>query len=124
MSKRNKPTNTGTPDVSQGEVGLQLIIDKPLYDLLKEGRINQVLTWKEVKEKPERVSVTSTEDDEAIILKVKHVDTVGFGYVPKGYPAQYAANQKTTRIHVEKDEQPADSTPENNGGDSEENADQ
>lgn len=89
---------------------IMVVIDKVLYDLLAAGKINQVLTWKELKEKPEIIYVRSNVgDDEPIQLRVKHMDVVGFGYLPKGYPAIYQANKKTTRFHV----LPIDSEEEN-----------
>lgn len=92
-TKAGDPAVTSTPDVT-------IVIDKVLYDLLMEGKINQILTWKKVEDRPAIIAVTSPQDEEQILLKVTHMDTVGHGYIPKGYPARFAANQKTTRFHV------------------------
>lgn len=98
MTKKTKKPGQQPPATSKPDV--EIVIDKVLYELLKAGRITQVLTWKELKEKPEIISVSSPEDDEPIVLKVQHMDRVGHGYLPKGYPEKYKANQKTTRFHV------------------------
>jgi hypothetical protein len=94
MSKKLKPESGAKPD-------LQIVLDKVLYDLLKAGKINQILTWKEQpKVRPSVISVTSPEQDEPVVVQCHHMDTVGFGYVPLGYPEKYKADRPTTRFHV------------------------
>lgn len=102
MTKKNKRAGVETtPAESSYPELITIVIDKVLYDLLKEGKINQVLTWKEIKDKPDQIGISSTHGDDTIVLKVKRIDTVLFGYLPNGYPPQFAAKQKTTRVHIE-----------------------
>lgn len=96
--KTNKQGAKAAPSIASAEV--TIVIDKVLYDLLKAGETSHVLTWKEIKDRPAVIAVTSAQDDEPLLLKVKHMDTVGFGYLPKGYPARFQATRKTTRLHV------------------------
>jgi hypothetical protein len=96
MSKKAKTNPSGVkPD-------LQIVIDKPIYDLLKGEKITHLFTWKDtLTHAPNIIGVTSTEDDEQILVKCKQMDTVGFGYIAPGYPSKYATNRRTTRFLVE-----------------------
>lgn len=98
MSRRN---NSRSAASSQGEGnGPTVVIDKKLYDLLKEGKITSVLTWRRFDQKPDTIAVTSQQED-PINLRVKGMQTVFHGYLPEGYPAGYASKGTSTRFIVE-----------------------
>lgn len=104
MSKK-QTTSAASSSASRAE--LTIVIDQILYELLKAGKINQVLTWKANIPLPNYIAVVCAENaDEPIVRKVKHMDIVGFGYVPLGYPEIFKADRKTTRFILE--EQPVE----------------
>lgn len=95
MSKKQR-ANASAPAPG---VDVTIVVDKVLYDLLQTGKINQVFTWKNMEgKKPATVAVMSEEGDDPIVRKVKHMDIVGFGYLPVGYPEAFKADRKTTRF--------------------------
>lgn len=98
----SKTSNKSKESASAPGADLQIVIDKVLYDLLKAGKIQHVLTWKNLDgKKPGLISVLSTQEDEPIVCKVKQMDVVGFGYLPIGYPEAFTTDRKTTRFTVE-----------------------
>jgi hypothetical protein len=98
MSNKKKPQQSNTA----GQPDVQLVVDKVIYDLLQQRKINQLLTWKDMEgKKPMLISVSTAQQDDPILVKCTLMDIVGFGYRPKNYPLQFAADRKSTRFHVE-----------------------
>ena len=94
MTKR-KTTTDPQPDV-------KLVILQEIFDLLKENKITQLLSWKELSKKPEIIEVGVAGNEETILVKCKTMDRQGFGYLPNGYPEHLKATGKVTRFTVEK----------------------
>lgn len=95
-NQKRKPTHpAGQPD-------LRLIIVAEIFNLLKEGKINHLITWKPIEKQPNLIEVVCTpeENGESILVHCKHMDTVGHGYLPEGYPEKYKSAGKSTRFHV------------------------
>lgn len=96
MSKRKATINLG------GMVDLKVVIDPALLRLLKEGKIKHVLAWKPIEKKPSIVEIASADGlEESIQVKCTLMDSVGFGYLPEGYPSSYTTKGKMTRLTVE-----------------------
>jgi hypothetical protein len=98
MTKKAKSVK---PDVT-------LMVEKEIFELLKDGKINMLLSWKPLDKKPEVIEVGTAFEDDTIIVSCKTMDTVGFGYRPLSYPAHIYARGKMTRFHI----QPAPATEE------------
>lgn len=95
MSKRKSASTDPQPDV-------KLVILKEIFDLLKENKITHLLTWKEMKEKPNVIEVGVADSDDTILVRCKNMDRQGFGYLPPGYPENLKTTGKVTRFTIEK----------------------
>jgi hypothetical protein len=114
MSKRTKPTTTPSSSADA-----KLEVAPEILELLKSGKTDMVLTWKEFEKgkEPKTLELITAQEDEPLLVKVKHVDIVGFGYLPKGYPSTFKADRKMTRFIVvpadQVDDEPAQDTDAN-----------
>ena len=92
---KRKPITGPQPDI-------KLVILQEIFDLLKDNKITQLLSWKELSKKPEIIEVGVAGNEETILVKVKTMDRQGFGYLPTGYPEHLKATTKVTRFTIEK----------------------
>lgn len=90
---RRKLATSAKPD-------LRITVDKEVFDLLQENKINMLLSWKPQEKKPEVMEVITAHETDSLMVQCTRMDTVGFGYRPLGYPQHIYARGKTTRFHV------------------------
>ena len=90
MAKSNKPKVT-TPKV--GVVTIPVSFN--VFVLLKEGKINSILTKEPLTHLPNKIEVICTAISEAIPFEVESMMNVFHGYRPEGYPQDEASRGKS-----------------------------
>ena len=77
-----------------------LVVPNDIFAIVREGRSDNVLTWKVFTERPEKLVLSEPGGNTKLHVEVKHMDTVFGNYRPNGYPEKLKAYGKMTRFIV------------------------
>lgn len=78
---------------------MKIEVDKEIYELVKEGRINMVFLDEDLEQQPDQVKVVHGKG--SVLRQVSRMDHVNQGYLGKGYPRNFVTTSRKTRLHID-----------------------